>query len=317
MLRKKFDVIEDIRAVCFDLTGQSVEAAQYLINHPDEVAFASMREIARRADVPPVSLVRLAQRLGMEGYGELKQRFIETIREAPQHERSAEKRNEQSALALLEKTRAKNSTMEGFVDDFFSAESRVLEETRTHLTVKQAVEAAELLATAPKVFVCAKRTAYPAAFVMQHLLRKARPNVVFLDGLGGAPEGPLEDMSPQDVVVCFTFEPFNKMVHSFAARAVEMGAKVIAVTDSFSAPIGEYAKGLHFIVASSSRTFLESSVGAVSVSQLLCSLVIDKLGEQAQERIRRNERYLMGSGEYLLGGDAANEKRPTRRLKKA
>lgn len=299
MSSQRFDVVEDIRAICFELTGQSVEAANYLISHPEEVAFSSMREIARRANVPPVSFVRLAQKLGLGGYSELKDRFIKSLHGPQARAGSPETRNVESVRALIKGSRSKNASTDGFIQEFFLAESRVLHETQNHLTVAQATEAASLLASAKRVFISAKRTAFPAAFMMKHLLLKARPDVVFMDGVGGAPESALEDITAQDVLVCFTFSPFNRTVHSFATHASGVGAPVIAVTDSFSAPIGEYAKHLHFAVASSSKTFLESAVGATAVAQLLCALTINKLGYKAQERIRRNETFLVKSGEYL------------------
>jgi len=77
---------------------------------------------------------------------------------------------------------------------------------------------------------------------------------------------------------------------------------MIAVTDCFSTPIGKFSKGLHFTVASSSKTLLESAVGAITVAERLCSLTIHKLGLKVQERIRRNETFLVRSDEYLPTG---------------
>ncbi|KQP12387.1 MurR/RpiR family transcriptional regulator [Pseudorhodoferax sp. Leaf265] len=309
MSSQKFDVIEDIRGICFELTGQAIEAANYLINNPEEVAFSSMREIARRANVPPVSFVRLAQRLGLTGYSELKERFIKSMQGPHPRLLSDGTRNVESARALMKGSRAASGANDSFIQEFFQAETGVLQETHNHLTIGQATEAAALLATAKRVFVCAKRTAFPAAFMMRHLLAKARPDVVLMDGVGGAPESALEDITAHDVLVCFTFSPFNRTVHSFAEHASASGAKVVAVTDSFSAPIGEFAKNLHFTVASSSRTFLESGVGAIAIAQLLCALSINKLGYKAQERIQRNESFLMQSGEYLSAGRRGTRRR--------
>ena len=72
----KRDIIEQLQRICIDLSGQTVDAAHYIINNPDEVPFHTMREIARRADIQPVSLVRLAQKLGYSGYGGLRQQFM-------------------------------------------------------------------------------------------------------------------------------------------------------------------------------------------------------------------------------------------------
>jgi len=96
---------------------------------------------------------------------------------------------------MIMATAASSSSAESFIQEFFPAESRVLDETRSHLTVAQATEATALLATAKRVFVCAKRTLFPSAFMMNHLLHKARPDVVLMDGVGEAPESSLEDIS--------------------------------------------------------------------------------------------------------------------------
>lgn len=41
------------------LPGQLEVATRELLDHPDDVALLSMRELARRADVPPATMTRL------------------------------------------------------------------------------------------------------------------------------------------------------------------------------------------------------------------------------------------------------------------
>lgn len=302
------DLIEDIKAICTDLSGQAIDAAHYLINNPDEVAFHSMREIARRADVPPVSLVRLAQRLGLAGYSELRQRFIDLARDRQRRDRQSISRNEQSAKALIKK-RGEDAGLTGFLDSFFAAELDVVRQARAHLSEDRLTEAVEALTKARTVYVYGRRTAFTPAYALAYTLRKARPNVVMLDGPGGAPEGPLEDISSDDVFVAVTFAPFNRLVHDFAQKASAAGARVIALTDSFAAPVGELAGPLHFVAQSSGQAFPESMLGAVAMAQLLAALTISNLGEPAQKRIRENERFLVGSGEYLLSGKTPRRRR--------
>jgi len=302
------DLIEDIKAICTDLSGQAIDAAHYLINNPDEVAFHSMREIARRADVPPVSLVRLAQRLGLSGYSELRQRFIDLARDRQRRDRTSVTRNEQSARALIRK-RGEGAGLTRFLDSFFAAELDVVRQAQAHLSEERLIEAVDLLAKARTVYVYGRRTAFTPAYTLAYTLRKARPNVVILDGPGGAPEGPLEDISRDDVFVAVTFAPFNRMVHSFAQKAAAAGARVMAITDSFGAPVGELAGRLHFVAQSSGQAFPESMLGAIAMAQLLAALTIRNLGEPAQKRIRENERFLVGSGEYLLSGKTPKRRR--------
>jgi hypothetical protein len=51
-----------------------------------------------------------------------------------------------------------------------------------------------------------------------------------------------------------------------------------------------------------SRAFPESSGGAIALANLLVALAVARLAEPAQERIRKNERFLVESGEYMVAG---------------
>ncbi|MCK1753994.1 MurR/RpiR family transcriptional regulator [Bradyrhizobium sp. 137] len=303
------DLVEEIKEICVDLSGQAVEAAHYLINNPDEAAFHSMREIARRANVPPVSLVRLAQRMGLAGYGDLRQRFIDAMRDRQQRDRLSTTRNEQTAKSLIHKM-GEGAGLDDFVESFFAAELDVVRRARAHLSEEKLNEAGGLLANAPKVFVCGRRTTFTPAYTLAYALRKARPNVVLLDSPGGAPESLLEDLSSGDAFVAVTFAPFNRVVHRLAEKASQSGGRIISITDSFAAPMSEL-EGLHFVAQTSGQSFPESTLGAIAIANLLAALVIGRLGEPAQVRIRENERFLHGSGEYLLSGKLIKRRRPT------
>ncbi len=302
----KPDLIEQIKIVCVELSGQTVEAAHYIINNADEIPFYSMREIARRANVQPVSLVRLAQKLGLAGYGDLRQKFIDTTAERRQRDRQSIHRNESSARTLVAEL-GKSSGLKDFVDSFFATEQAVVQQARTHLSEERLENAVGLLARAPRVYVVGRRTAFTPAYTLAYTLQKARPNIVLLDTPGGAPEGALDDIRPNDAFVAVTFAPFNRLVHRLTEKASLAGAKVIAITDSFAAPISKFAGTLHFVAQSSGRAFPESTLGAIAIANILAALTISRLGEAAQNRIRDNEHFLVNSGEYVL---SSGSKRP-------
>ena len=285
--------------MCVELSGQSIDAAHYLINNAEEIPFLSMREVARRAEIQPVSLVRLAQKIGYSGYIELRQQFIDTIPKRNQRDTQSIKRNELSARALIAEIGGEPD-LRAFVNAFFAAELAIVEQARAHLSEERLQRAAELLATAPRVYVIGRRTAFTPAFTLSYALHKARPQVIVLDSPGGAPESSLDDIVPGDVLVAVTFAPFNRLVHRLAKKASLSGAQIIAITDSFAAPIGKIAGPLHFVAQSSGRAFPESALGAIAVANLLAVLTINQLGKTAQDRIRENERFLVNSGEYLL-----------------
>lgn len=62
------------------MSPQLRQAARHVLEHPDEVALVSMRELARRADVQPATMTRLAKFLGFEGYGRIRDHYSEALR---------------------------------------------------------------------------------------------------------------------------------------------------------------------------------------------------------------------------------------------
>jgi DNA-binding MurR/RpiR family transcriptional regulator len=73
------------------LSPQLRKAARYLLDHPDDVALCSMREVALAAELPSVTFVRLARALGFADYSELRAVFQNRLREGRQTKRYSRK----------------------------------------------------------------------------------------------------------------------------------------------------------------------------------------------------------------------------------
>src|SRR3954452_4896998 len=69
------------------LSGQLRLAARHLLDHPDDVALGSMRELAHQAGLPPVTFVRLARALGFADFSELRALFQNQLRESGERTR--------------------------------------------------------------------------------------------------------------------------------------------------------------------------------------------------------------------------------------
>ncbi len=293
------ETFKALRGMLVELTGPMAQAARYLLAHPEDVAVHSMRAVARRADVPPVTLVRLAQRLSLPGYNELRKGFVDRVLRNASAAQVAATRNVDSARAIAAAVGAGTGAL-AFAQSFFAAEHDVLRRAFVGLTETTLDRSTTVLATAPRVFVAARRTPFSAAFTLAYALRKARPGVCLLDDAGGAPEAALEDAAPEDAFVAFTFAPFSRVTDALARRANDAGARIIVVSDIDEAPLRDLAGDLFFVAPTMSRAFPESAGGALAVANLLAALTVAKLGENAQKRIRLNERRLVDAVEYLL-----------------
>ncbi|MGO4740311.1 MurR/RpiR family transcriptional regulator [Bosea sp. 2KB_26] len=298
MISDRAQITENIRLILPDLKGHMASAANYLLSHPNDVAVYSMRELARQARVPPVTLVRLAQRLGLPGFGEMRQTYVDSILKQAGSAGHATRRNIESARAILVETGAEDGLL-AFARAFFSTECEILRLAVDGLEEKSLARVADILAKAPRVFVMGRRTTYPPAFILAYALRKARRDVILLDDVAGAPEGALEDAAPGDAFVGFTFAPFSRSTDTLARRAGSANAHVIGISDSRAAPLRDLAGDLFFLTPAQSQAFPESSGGAIVLANLFAALTIAKLGDSAYKRIASNEEFLVSSGEYM------------------
>src|SRR5919107_383409 len=63
------------------MPAQLRTAARYVLDRPSDVALLSMREQARQAGVQPATMTRLAKRLGLDGYDDVRELYARAIRE--------------------------------------------------------------------------------------------------------------------------------------------------------------------------------------------------------------------------------------------
>ena len=72
---------EQIIAQYDAMSAQLQQAARYVLEHPEEVALVSMREVARNACVQPATMTRLAKFLGLAGYDDIRAQHAAALRQ--------------------------------------------------------------------------------------------------------------------------------------------------------------------------------------------------------------------------------------------
>lgn len=289
----------DLRALLPELGIQLASAGEFILSHPELVVSCSMRELARQAEVPPVTFVRLAQRLGMPSYSELRQRIVAQVLGPQSHGTRMATRNLDSARAIAAATRGQGKLL-NYAREFVEAEKDLIDRALAGLSEEQLDRASNLLAKAEKIFVVGRRTAFSVAFAFAYAMQKVRPRVVLLNDAGGAPEAPLEDAKPGDILVAVTFAPFSRVTQTIGEQALAQGLRLIVISDSESAPLGASLGNRLIIAPATSLAFPESGVAAQAISNLLVGLTISRLGAATQKRIQANEKRLVANGEYVL-----------------
>jgi DNA-binding MurR/RpiR family transcriptional regulator len=282
------DIEARLRQLMPETRGPTADAIQFLIVHQDEIPFRSMRELAKRAEVPPVTLVRLAQSLGFKGFEDFRGVFVSA-------KINDQGRNQGRAAELVSLGEKEGAL--GFAVEFAEREFEVQRATIAGLKEVELRAAVQAIVEAERVFVIGRRPFFAVAYSLYYSLRKVKPDTQLLDSGGGSG---LEfgAMRGKDVVVAFSTYPYSRVTLGVAQNASKRGARIIAITDSENAPIALVADHV-FLTTVRSYAFPDSIAGAYLIGNLLVALAVSTLGSEALEQIQRNEDDIRESGEYV------------------
>ena len=189
-----------------------------LLAHPAEAPLWRGGDVAQRAGVHPAAATRLAQRLGYQGYLDLR----EDLREA--HEASLQGAGDRFRAELRGQGRV--------LDTLLATELESLAAVGRHVDQSQIDEVADLLVGARVVYLFARGNAGVLAELLDGRLRRFGMHAVNLVGPGREVAERVLAMSESDVVVSFAFRRAPRNLTDLYARASAAGARSVLVTDT-------------------------------------------------------------------------------------
>ena len=272
-----------LRGVYDSLSPQLQRGAKYILERPDEVAFTSMRQLAQRAGVQPATMVRLAQKLGLEGYEDLRQPFREELRRQP----SGFGRR---ARQLQERTgrRSGGRALTHLAGEMISADRENLSLTLQANGGDGLAAASTVLAKSRRLYIVGMRSLYPAAFYTHYACSLFRDNAVLLDGPGGTFADGLRGINEHDAMLIFSLDPYTSGVIRAATYAVEQGAELVAITDSLVSPLAALTPHL-LLVGTDGPALFKSVVPAIAVAQALVAQMLAQGGQSALDAVAESE----------------------------
>src|SRR5580658_3032446 len=133
------------------MSVQLQTGARYVLDRPWDVALLSMREQARQAGVQPATMTRLAKRLGMDGYDEVRELYAAAVRDGGLG--FASKAGVQVASQKLRGDKA-------LAADILASISQQIHELATPAGLERLVNAAKALASARRIYCLGLRSSH-------------------------------------------------------------------------------------------------------------------------------------------------------------
>ena len=219
------------------LSGRLQQIAEFVLDHPTDVALGTVAEVAQRSGVPPSAIVRFAHALGFGGFTEMQQvfrtRLVAGVAPSYKARLARMKSEEKSVLG-----RQPAAVLSRFVSEAQAA----------LVTLSQSVHARELdaataiLAKARDIYLLGLGGSFPVATHLAYVLRKLGRRVVLLDGTGGSIQEQSHAATSDDALVAISFRNYYPDTARLFPELVARGVPAISITDSLLSPIVEGAR---------------------------------------------------------------------------
>jgi DNA-binding MurR/RpiR family transcriptional regulator len=218
------------------LSGRLQQIAEFVLDHPTEVALGTVAEVAERSGVPPSAIVRFAHALGFGGFTQMQQVFRSRLMAgvAPSYKaRLARMKHEERSIL----GRKPAAVLGRFVAEAQSALAALSQSAHA----RELEAATAILAKARDIYLLGLGGSFPVATHLAYVLRKLGRRVVLLDGMGGSIREQSHPATSEDALVAISFRNYYPDTARLFPELVARRVPAISITDSLLSPIVEGA----------------------------------------------------------------------------
>jgi DNA-binding MurR/RpiR family transcriptional regulator len=268
------------------LTRAERRVAAVVADDPEAVAFGTVADVARRSGASGATVVRLAAKLGFDGFVDLQASVRE---ELARRLRPASERIRRPAAgdvlgtALAVEISNIAVTLEGVERSGFERAVRSLSARSSE-----------------RVFVLSGDASSGLAALFAAELSMLRTGVSHVEGSAVRVARQLSDVGAADVVVAIDLARYDRAVLDAGGRAAERGATLIALTDSALSPLASGA-AVCFTASVNGAGPFDSHVGLLALGNALLAGVAARLRRSATDRLDEVE-AAWRSAEVLTDG---------------
>ncbi|MDH0849008.1 MULTISPECIES: MurR/RpiR family transcriptional regulator [Delftia] len=247
-----------------ELTASEQTLAQTLGSDYPHALLESATALAARTGTSASTVVRLFAKLGYASYAEAQ-------REARGEVTALLQTAAQRAPVLLGAQRSLSEC----VDDALLHDQHNIQSTREGLDMAAFESMARQLAQDEgRVFVLAQLNSSPVSAWLALHLNMCRPGVQQLDAGAIAPADQLLWVGPTDTLLAFSVSQYSRGTYEVAQRFSEAGARVLAITDSPTAPLATVAH--HWLQV---RTANASPFHSYTAAFYLCNALVSAVAQ--------------------------------------
>lgn len=262
-----------IEAQAATLPPSERRVAEIVLADPGVAAFATVAELGGRAGTSGATVVRLANRLGYDGWvglqAEARATLDHRLRPATERIREARKGDVLAETAEREATNV-HRTLAAVDPGDFDRAVKLLADSRHD------------------VYVVAGDAVSGIGSFLADGLALLRPGVQRIHGAAPSVARDLAHIRPGDVAVALEVRRYERWLLDSTSAAVARGAALLSITDSVLSPLAPSASATFVVTAEGAGPF-DSHVGTLALVNAMVSGVARRLRRAATDRLDRVE----------------------------
>lgn len=279
------EVAERIRAQSTQLTAAERRVAEAILASPQAVGFGTVAHLASAASVGAASVVRLAAKLGFDGFTALQESVQRDL--VRQLRPAAERIREEAPSGRGTHVAVELANVQATLD---AVDDRALDTLSERLAD---------LSRPVRVLSGEATTGVATQFVWQ--LHQLRPDVQVLGGSDVAVRREVALLSQDATVVVIDLRRYERWVLDAHAVLSDRGVWTAGLTDSMLSPIAARA-AVTFLVSAGSDGPFDSHVGSLALLNLVAVRVASEMRASAADRLATIE-AAWGTSRTLIEGD--------------
>ncbi|WP_298932214.1 MurR/RpiR family transcriptional regulator [uncultured Ruegeria sp.] len=299
MTNTSIQLVKLLRRDIDQFPPQLQAAAKYIIDHPADFGIDPIRVTAEKIGASSNVLVRLAQRLGFDGFDALRQPFRQAL------VTDKEDSLQQDWLARMRSADQLSQTQASLAQNELNVVTRSLR----LMDPKKIRQATDFILGAHRCFVTATRASHALAYYFHYVGRMAHPDLHLIPRHMGSAIDDLLDADKNDCLLAMTVHPHSADTIRSMRFARDKGMRIILISDSDVIAPG-IEPDVTFQISTRSMHHFSSFSGAMAVLECLLGHLFAAGGDAARQRVEDYEKAREDTNAYWQPSKLPKLRRP-------
>lgn len=275
-MKSEQSIMELILARKDKLSKGHKKIAEYILENSEDATFMTAAELGARLEISESTVVRFADKLGLNGYPELQDMLQKWTRDK---------------LQTVTMPTFSTETVDhwGVIATVMQSDMQKIHDTLSGLSEESFSLAVDSILKAKHVYIAGLRNSAPLASFFYFYLNMIRRDVILLDTTSSTEM--FEQMiriDEEDVFIGISFPRYSMRILKAMEFARDRRSKVIAITDSTRSPMTMYSS-VHLLAKSELNGVADSLVAPFSLMNALIVAMCLKNPEQVKDELKNLE----------------------------